>query len=56
MPDQKKINHQFNINHVVRGTGKSGKMRISKASRAGFTFNVGRVLRQICEGKYASAV
>ena len=37
-------------------SGKGGKMRISKASRAGLTFNVGRVLRQMREGKYAARV
>ena len=37
-------------------SGKGGKIKISKASRAGFTFNVGQVLRQMRERKYVTCV
>ena len=40
---------------VISG-GKGKVSRRTKASRAGLTFNVGRVLRQMKAGKYAQRI
>jgi histone H2A len=37
-----------------RGKGKSGKKAVSKSSKAGLQFPVGRIARYLKKGRYAS--
>lgn len=41
---------------AAKGKGKGKAARVTKASRAGLTFNVGRVQRQMKQGKYAQRI